>query len=231
MATVKRIVCLANSRRPDGRCVAGKELLADGRPGGWVRPVSSKESGAVSLAEQRYSDRNLPQLLDVMEIRLLGAQPSYHQKENWVLDSQYRWGKNNRIAWDDLADLRDTPQRLWLNGHSTKRGQNDKVPLHVARQQNSSLTLIRVDSMELVVMDYSTQRRRVQGRFNYRSIDYWLWVTDPVYETAYLNKTNGTYSLDETYLTVSLSEQFYNPGTNTLDCYKLIAGIMEKVPE
>ena len=29
MATVKRIVCLANSRKLSGRCVAGKELCND----------------------------------------------------------------------------------------------------------------------------------------------------------------------------------------------------------
>ena len=31
---VKRIVCLANSRKQKERCIAGKELLSDGRPGG-----------------------------------------------------------------------------------------------------------------------------------------------------------------------------------------------------
>jgi len=39
MATVKRIVCLANSRKPNGRCVAGVEL-SGGRPVAWIRPVS-----------------------------------------------------------------------------------------------------------------------------------------------------------------------------------------------
>lgn len=80
--------------------------------------------------------------------------------------------------------------------------------------------------MEMVVLDYSRYRRRVQGRFLYRGVDYWLWVTDPVCENAYLNRINGIYSLGETYLAVSLGEQFYNPGANTWDCYKLIAGVI-----
>jgi hypothetical protein len=43
MATplVKRIVCLANSRKMSGRCLAGRELI-NGLPGGWVRPVSAR---------------------------------------------------------------------------------------------------------------------------------------------------------------------------------------------
>src|SRR5713101_5856148 len=36
MAITKRIVCLANSRKLQGRCVAGREF-ATGRPGPWVR--------------------------------------------------------------------------------------------------------------------------------------------------------------------------------------------------
>ena len=40
---VKRIVCLANSRKLGGRCIAGKELLADGVSGSWIRPVSHRE--------------------------------------------------------------------------------------------------------------------------------------------------------------------------------------------
>ena len=231
MAIVKRIVCLANSRKPHGSCVAGKELSMDGKAGLWVRPVSSRESAEVSLKEQQYSDRSTPQLLDVMGIRLLHAQPSYHQKENWILDSQRRWTKVGRFSWADLPELCDTPLRLWVNGYSTSRGENDKLPLDIAHQQSSSLQLIAIDSMEIEVLDYSMYRRRVQGRFSYRGVDYWLWVTDPIYEEAYLAKANGTYPIGETYLTISLSEQFLNQSRNAWECYKLVAGIIEKVPE
>ena len=38
MPPVKRITCLAFSRMPGGRCVAGKELRPLGLPGPWIRP-------------------------------------------------------------------------------------------------------------------------------------------------------------------------------------------------
>lgn len=43
MAT-RRVVCLANSRRTGGRCIAGKELI-NGQFARWVRPVSGWENG------------------------------------------------------------------------------------------------------------------------------------------------------------------------------------------
>ena len=52
---VKRIVCLANSRMLSGRCIAGRELRAGGRPGPWVRPVSGREDEGVTEAEYRYA--------------------------------------------------------------------------------------------------------------------------------------------------------------------------------
>ena len=47
MPTVKRIVCLANSRKLHGRCVAGREWDGD-RVGPWLRPVSARAGQAVS---------------------------------------------------------------------------------------------------------------------------------------------------------------------------------------
>lgn len=40
MPETKRIVVLANSRKPPGRCIAGIELI-DGEPADWVRPVGT----------------------------------------------------------------------------------------------------------------------------------------------------------------------------------------------
>ena len=61
------VVCLANSRKHGGRCVAGKVI---GEPGGpyWIRPVSARPDGSLSLGEIRLPDGTLPQPLDIIQV-------------------------------------------------------------------------------------------------------------------------------------------------------------------
>ena len=58
-----QIVCLANSRKLSGRCVAGKLLDGSGQ---WIRPVSAREHEEVSLDERRYDNGEDPVLRDVV---------------------------------------------------------------------------------------------------------------------------------------------------------------------
>jgi len=81
VATVKRIVCLANSRKLNGRCIAGKELLG-GRSVGWIRPVSAREHEEVSEYERQYEDGSDPQVLDIIDVSLLDPRPKSYQQEN-----------------------------------------------------------------------------------------------------------------------------------------------------
>lgn len=85
MPTTKQIVCLANSRKLSGRCVAGIEIR-DGKRLGWIRPVSDRENQEVSEHERQYEDGSDPKVLDVIEVPLLRALPSGYQRENWLLD-------------------------------------------------------------------------------------------------------------------------------------------------
>jgi hypothetical protein len=52
--SMRRIVCLANSRKPDGRCVAGK-LYAQGKFGAWLRPISARDGEELSEQERQIS--------------------------------------------------------------------------------------------------------------------------------------------------------------------------------
>jgi hypothetical protein len=59
MAYQKSFVCLANSVKTGGRCIAGKELTDDAALG-WVRPVSARPDAEVARNEYMYADNGIP---------------------------------------------------------------------------------------------------------------------------------------------------------------------------
>ena len=221
---VKRIVCLANSRKLSGRCIAGKELLPDGTSGQWIRPVSARENEEVSEYERQYEDGSDPRLLDVIDVPILRATPKTFQTENYLLDPDEYWEKVRSSSTDELENFIDPIQSLWINGDSTNNGLNDRIGVEVANSLRNSLRLIKVDGLELVVsqpgMDFGNPRRSVQGRFEYGGTAYWLRVTDPTYERDYLQRPDGNYVIGDAVLTISLGEPYRG------HTYKLIAAII-----
>jgi hypothetical protein len=220
--TVKRLVCLANSRKLSHRCVAGKELTGPAQ-GTWVRPVSGREHGEVDLFERRCADGRDPEVMDIIDVPLERAQPKNYQQENWLIAKGKQVACDGSLPWGDLQNLVDPPGNLWVNGQSTARGLNDQIALPGAAALMTSLRLLRVPSMKLSVFTYYG-KKRVQGSFSHEGANYWLWVTDPRYEEPYKAKHEGVYDIGESFLTISLSEPFVEKNA----CYKLIAAIMER---
>jgi hypothetical protein len=222
--TTKRIVCLANSRKLSGRCVAGRELV-DGTPADWIRPVSARPHQEVSEYERQYEDGSDPRVLDVIDVPLLEWEPSTYQQENWLLDPDYYWIHAGSVAWGELDAYAGSVGPLWENGYSTYHGLNDRIPTEVADTLSSSLVLVHVPTAELRVLApgeaFGDAKRRVQAVFSYGGNDYRLRVTDPVYEREYLARPNGRYQIGEAFLTISLGEAWKGY------CYKLIAAIIE----
>ncbi len=224
MTSTKRIVCLANSRKLNGRCVAGREAVR-GRPGRWIRPVSSRENQEVSEYERQYEDGSDPRVLDIIDVPLIEARPSGHQSENWLLDPEWYWSRVGQLAWKDLAGYAEQGGPLWLNGDSTYNGLNDRITMEALADLHSSLRLIHVDNLQLEVFRpseaFGNSKRRVQARFDHEKERYWLWITDPVYEQRYLSQRDGRSDLGACYLTLSLGELYKRA------CYKLVAAVIQ----
>ena len=225
MAVTKRIVCLANSRKLQGRCVAGVELTG-GRAREWVRPVGDREHQEVTEYERQYRDGSDPRLLDIIDVPLLEHRPKDYQQENWLLDPKIYWEKAGVFKWDGLAALAETEASLWRNGFHTYNGLNDQIPIDQAAEETSSLKLVHVDRLLLRVFApgeaFDNAKRRVQASFRFAGDQYALWVTDPRIETTYLAKEDGYYQLGECYLTISLGEPYKE------HCYKLVAAVIER---
>lgn len=137
----RRIICLANSRKPHGRCIAGK-LYFQGKFGKWFRPISSREGEELSEMERFVNHNSEPALLDILEFSIVQAKPSHHQTENWLINPRVRMQKVGSISTTQLMSAIDKPINLWIVGSSSKRGKNDFVPEDRIEEVNDSLFLV-----------------------------------------------------------------------------------------
>jgi len=224
MAYSKAIICLANARRPGGRCVAGKEVLKTAL-GGWIRPVSARPTTEVSAEERQYKPGAEPAILDIIGIPLQAPAPNNPQTENHIIDANSHWRKLDQFAWENLPTLSDSPPSLWANGTSSFHGLNDRMPGWLATDFRNSLHLIRPDDVVIRVLtsgaDFGNDRRRVRAQFLYRDTKYDFIVTDPASEEVFLARPNGEYTIGPSYFCVSVTPEHIDGYS-----YKLVATII-----
>lgn len=225
MVEHKTVVCLANSKKPGGRCVAGIEL-SGGQIADWIRPVPDASGSAVPMRDRSYSNGADPEVLDVMEIAIGDHAPLDHHPENWIYDGSHSWAKTGSIAWADLGQFESAHDDLWIGAAGDSyHGMNDRITQLEASNVSNSLRFLHVSDIALEVAVFTTSyssKRRVQGHFTYQGHGYALWVSDPIVEAEFLALENGRYDLGDAYLTVSISDP--------LDglCYKVIAALIRR---
>jgi hypothetical protein len=222
VSSLKTIVCLANSRKPGGRCVAGLEVSVTSPLGTWIRPVGDRPSREVWLTEQRYSDGSGPQLLDRIQLGLQAQIPHEFQVENHLIDSKIQWVKAGSVKWHDLDGAVDSSKALlWIDGQSSYNGVNDRISHAEARPLTSSLRLIEIRDL---IIDVSLEGKNptlaARAHFSIGGTRYALKVTDPVVEATYLPKGEARHTIALARLCISLGEAFEG------NCYKLVAGII-----
>lgn len=229
MTITRNIVCLANSRKTSGRCIAGKEVH-DQQILNWIRPVSSRQTEEISEEERRFRDGQMPSLLDILRIPILAEKPSFFQTENVLIDDKYYWQKVNVFEKRNLINIIDKPDSLWENDNSSYYGQNDRVANTNLVGKSGSLFLITPSSLEIVVKEEGREfgggKRRVRADFLYKKVKYLWTVTDPAIEERYLAMDDGIYIINNpenrVYLCVSLGLPYEDN-----NCYKFLASIIE----
>jgi len=173
----KTIICLANSRKISGRCVAGKETRS-GKAGAWIRPVSGRPMGELSEEDRRFENGQDTKLLDVIRIPMVEPRPHGFQAENHLIDDGYYWTKEREASWDELkAALDKVSGPLWDNSSSSTYGLNDRVEEATADKLGSSLRLVEVTDLKIVVAvegaEFGNAKRKVRGRFTLHGTQYW----------------------------------------------------------
>ena len=220
---LKTIVCLANSFRPGGNCVAGIEYENDVF-GQWVRPVSHRCDHAISDLEATCTNGSRCQILDVVEINVDRHAPIGHQTENWLITQGSRWGKVGTLSQVDLLPaIQNPPAQLW-NFQSTLGGAGDIVGGFFIRNTLSSLELVQPQSASVEVCDneYHPERPDVWVSFAWAGRNYRMKLTDPIQYNRFQNGGSRAYHLANPMMCISLAELWEERGTAS----KLVAGLI-----
>ena len=204
------MLCMANSRKPGGRCIAG---LLDDRT--WIRPVPTPEGGAVAASQCKLSEGRQVQQLDVVRLDIEQQVPLPHQPENRLMSKNQPWLLLRTQSADKIASFLKNCE---YNGDSLFGTKSDKVSRSQIENQgvDESLLLIRATRPRFY---WKTNQLRVI--FVHARAEYDLSVTFDL-ETG----EDGRRSSSEWWLTVSLGDPWAERNN---DCYKLVAGAI-KVP-
>lgn len=218
-----QLICLANSRKHAGRCIAGK-IRTGQHVGDWIRPVGTSPSREITERDREYSDGTSAQKLDLISISFTGPQPPCFQRENHIIDDTIYWAKVGQATLADLAPLVDTPPSLWENGESSYSGRNDRVSEASLVAPRQTLYLIQPENVRIDVAAegaaFGDAKRSVRATFVYNQHTYALKVTDPAVEQHFKALADGTYHPnDMSYFCISLGETYNGYA------YKLIAAV------
>lgn len=229
----KRILVLANSTKHYPKsCVAGRELIDEGGEtcwGGWVRPVSNHDEGALDFVERRLSAAVDPKPLDVVQVPLSAPEKNPLQPENWLIEPGQAWAKESAMEAAVLPALVEQPESLWVDPAQKSDRASALVLQKLVNFQ--SLYLIRPERFHFQVRSrvwdgYAKKQQR--GIFSYLGKHYDFALTDPLigwkYFPDYPRTPDGDIQpadANRILLCVSLTPPFHDLH------YKVIATVFE----
>jgi hypothetical protein len=209
-----RLVCLANSFKEGGRCLAGIELdnqnnpvIVNGRPK-WIRPICDTPHGEVPT----YLVSHL-NILEIIEINVTGNPSTDYQCEN-ALFRENSIRSIGTFGRDNLNALCESPLTIFNN-------RGNAVAQDAIRNLTRSLILINTNNFEVTERTYEdTQKRQTRLIFTHRANQYNFPITDPVFLHHYQANSDFIEGVHELLLCLSLGVVWQNW------YYKLVAGII-----
>ena len=196
-------VCLANSLKRGGRCIAGVEVTiddsrnwavvrkADGSPK-WIRPIDeTTEFGEIRIGEAQF----IP-LLSVVRLKSIVPIPNQSHTEDVHYTMMQVVGKV-KASNEVLRQFVDNIHQVVFYG--TDRAID--IPTYAAGDH--SLMFVRADEAEIVV-DVREDKTRYRMLMGCHGITYDLSVTDPYYIELLNEKRVNIGKQSDVYVTLSL---------------------------
>lgn len=212
-----KILCLANSFKEGGRCLAGillddnnQPVIKANRPV-WIRPICNTEHSQVPT----YLCSHI-KVFDVIEIDNANIIAEGYQSENTTFNenSLNVIGRiDNKAVLNNLCDN---------NLNSVVFGNRGKaVPEDIIQNINYSLMLIMSSNFQVIEQEYHDREYpQIRLTFSYNRASYNLPITDPVFLNDYKKNSELLDDKDEIFLVLSLGVPFNDW------YYKLVAAII-----
>lgn len=231
------ILCLANSRKHSGRCVAG--LRTDG--GGWIRPVGNNALKVLMPKHFTLPDFSEAMPLDLLRIPVESPAPLPHHPEDWLVGGG-QWELLARPAPPEVAT--GLLRAHLVRGPALLGTSMDRIPFTAFQHRPATASLALLWPKELlwkIIRSGEYQKRKTRIRFRAGAGDESVWydlaLTDPEWESRLQplpvgehpqETAHGIAPDDRLLLTVSLSEPLGDkPVENDTGlCFKLVAAVI-----
>lgn len=215
----KYFICLANSYKRGGRCIAGVEIVynqgkqweivrnENGSPR-WIRPIAETQYGEIPN-DIAYTIK----LLSVVKLTDVHPCPDNVHYENV------------RFSRMEICPLEYLPEIATLNlfvdsaHQSVFCSRGKAIPVDMVSKLNYSLMLIHAENAQAYV-DENREKSKNRMKFTYYGAEYDFPITDPTFLDVFRAQTERFAHIPNVFLTLSLGLEF--EGWH----HKLVAGVI-----
>ena len=215
----KYFICLANSYKRGGRCIAGVEIVSDnsgvwkpvrnddGRAR-WIRPIAKTTYGEIP----NFVAEGI-ELLSVVKLKDVVPCPEQAHVENVYYSRMEQCDYNISLEPSILNQLIDSKHQSIF--HNRGRAVSAKMLMSI----NYSLMLIHPDKAS-AYRDENREKSKNRMKFTYYGVEYDFPITDPSFLEEFKREPERYDNIPDVYLALSLGLEF--EGWH----HKLVAGVI-----
>ena len=224
MSSVKRIICLANSKKEGERCIAGIDIDT----GKWIRPVCDNRYPSDGRVPEdiRLVDGREPELLDILEMSLADTGNDFgFECENLSIIPN-KWKCLGKARPHDLIKYCSNYNQIL---HNYGKYVNPSYLKNIPFEERRTLQLVEVNKFD--VEQKMTSKGSIEWRGTIQSTNGQKLTGAKITDLIFIHKLNEGYQIAGQYLvTVSLGMPWaYEGWEGEKPCWKLIAGVIELV--
>ena len=215
----KYFICLANSYKRGGRCIAGIEVVPnsntrwkivrndDGIPS-WIRPIAKTTYGEIP----NYVGESI-KVLSIVKLTNVVPCPEMAHTENVHYSCMEQCDDNIMHESSVINQLVDTKHQSLF--HNKRRAVSAEMLAGI----NYSLMLIHPDKASAYI-DENREKSKNRMKFTYYDVEYDFPITDPAFLDEFKREPERYADIPNVYLAISLGLEF--EGWH----HKLVAGVI-----